>query len=254
MTEPAAVRAALDQVGWALLPSVGEGTLETLRSIVDRAGAGAVKYRAFEELWDCSDRDAWRDAMTGFREALTPFVRAEFPGYRAVMFNYWLKRALSPHTELAFHRDPSAMDERGGRVALQLWIPLVDVDPTSGSLILVSGSHRTGPAIRHFGYRDPLADHPVTRLPENGVQVTLRAGEGVVFTNRTLHGSTANASEHDRPAVGAILVPDGEPVVAWLSPEPQVREVYTMTDEQFLDLRPGSIPAGAVLKDRIELP
>ena len=87
---------------------------------------------------------------------------------------------------------------------VSIFVALNDTDSSNGCLRVLAGSH-----VRSFEpryRRSPAKANPFfpfsipeqTLDPTRIVDVQLRAGEFVVFDSRTLHGSNANTSQHDR--------------------------------------------------------
>jgi len=81
-----------------------------------------------------------------------------------------------------------------------VWTALTDTTPVNGCLVVVPGSHRAG-VLDH----DPTAANPWLREvvgdpSSRAVEVPLAAGEAVLFTGLTVHGSGPNRS--GAPRVG----------------------------------------------------
>lgn len=239
--------------GWARLPPLEHAVVGSLRSLVERTSSCFERRDGFDELWGALDRERWRATQAELSERLAPFLERHFPAHRSILFNFWVKRARSPHCEVRFHRDFAVVDERRGARALQLWIPLGDVGARNGGLILIEGSQETAPAIRQHDLHDPRAMDSVKDLPCDAIRPELRAGHGVVFANGVLHGSSGNPSEHDRSAVGTVLVPRDAPLVHWVARTASRRELWSIPDDDFLELRPGTLPPHAVLLETVEV-
>jgi len=206
----------------------------------------------FVELWAEADPQRRARLQAALGAALAPLLERHFEGYRALLFNVWIKTPRSEGSLIPMHRDFAVIDERGGRAALQIWIPLVDLGPDNGALILLDGSHRDASATRQYRPWRALTPDPLEVIPEGAQRPTLRAGEGVVFSNRTLHGSARNRSAEPRPAVGCVLVPRDAPVVHWVRRPPDREELWELSDDEFHALRPGRLPPGARLVEIVE--
>jgi Phytanoyl-CoA dioxygenase (PhyH) len=246
---------AVERDGWALLPPLDPPALHDLRALAAETAAALTRHArssdvGFDELWGNPDLAYRREIQARLAGLLAPFFDRVFVGARAVLYNILVKRARAPRSAVPFHQDYAVIDERGGDTAIQVWIPLVDVTPENGALILVSGTHRDAPAVRPLDTQHPLAGHPVTALPPGAVQPRLAAGAGVVLTNRTAHASTPNATGEDRPAVGAVLVPRDAPLVHWVARGGR-SELWEIGDEGLLALRPGELPPGARLIETV---
>ena len=94
-----------------------------------------------------------------------------------------------------FHQDNNYTRVDGP--ALNIWVALVDMGPELGTLQLVPQSHRTGtrPA-------QQLEDgHRAIAIEESDfIPMRLRAGDAVVFSRDTIHGSGPNTADGPRVA------------------------------------------------------
>ena len=82
-----------------------------------------------------------------------------------------------------------------------VWTALTDTDETNGCLVVVPGSHRDGV----LGHRSSEANAVLLEAPAatTPVAVPLRAGEAVLFSGLTLHGSGPNRSSQPRVGMHA---------------------------------------------------
>ena len=191
------------------------------------------------------------DLQARIASLLAPALDRWFEGYRAVLHNLYTKRRRSPRSVVRYHFDFAIVDERGGDAAIQLWIPLVDATPENGALIIREWSHRRVTPVRPHDYAHPASADSLTRLPRDAVRPPQRAGQGIAFLNRTMHGSPPNMSDADRPSVGVILVPDALSLVHWVCPSPERAELWALSDADFRALRPGRVPERARLVETI---
>lgn len=255
----AAAHEQLARTGWARLPPLEGAALDRLRALADEATSSFVRHPlsndgGFDELWGNADEARRREIQARLGAALTPFLEGCCENHRAVLFNVMVKRARAPESSVRFHQDFAFLDERRGEVALQLWIPLVPVSPGNGGLVVVEGTHVDASWFRPHDVRHPLFTRSLTELPPNAVQPVSRAGEGVVFTNRTVHGSPPNLSGADRPAIGCVLIPRDAPLVHWVRRGPELAELWAIDDADIQSLRPGQVPPGAKLVETVAPP
>jgi ectoine hydroxylase-related dioxygenase (phytanoyl-CoA dioxygenase family) len=99
-----------------------------------------------------------------------------------------------------------------------VWTALTDTDEHNGCLVVVPGSHEQG-IVRH---ELSAANPALIEAPgEGAVALPLAAGEAVLFTGLTLHGSGPNLSDRERVGLHArychpsvrMLVQEGKPVL-----------------------------------------
>lgn len=152
-----------------------------------------------------ADGDYRRRAEALVRETLAPRAAALLCGYRFLLGSFLLKPpGAGP---LALHRDwTMTADPR--QTSLNCWCPLVDVDGGNGALALLPGSHKCLPDNVHGPGMDRSLQFNSERLMRLSHIVPLKAGEAILFDYRMLHGSTANAADEARPAIGGGFVPE----------------------------------------------
>ena len=249
----------LHERGWTRLPKLDAAVLARLSEIArgvddELRRRGAPLEAGFYELWGFPDRALQRDTQPRLAAALGPFLERCARDYRPVLFNLWVKRERDARSVIRFHQDFAFVDERGGQVGVQVWIPLVDVSADNGALILVDGTHVEATPLRALDHKHALAERSLSDLPAGAVQLDLAAGEGVVFTNRTVHGSPPNRGDAPRFAVCALLAPRGAPLSLWHARSPGRLELWSMTDEQLADVQPGEVPSGATFVEAVDVP
>jgi 2-oxoglutarate-dependent dioxygenase len=83
--------------------------------------------------------------------------------------------------------------------ALNIWSAMVDMSPENGALMVAPRTHHLGTLASNLG---PDGDNhrETEKLPEYFYPVRLRAGDAVIFSRLTLHGSGKNMTSEDRVA------------------------------------------------------
>lgn len=249
----------LAQRGWAPLPRLAPSTVSVLRSLAEDMQASLVRHATssdvgFDELWGNADEELRREVQAQIAKAVAPFLQQTFEGFRPILYNLFVKRLRSEGSAVHYHQDFAMIDERGGDTALQLWVPLVDTTPENGALIVVEGSHLDATWMRPHDFRHPLRGASLFDLPRGGISLPLETGQGIVFTNRTVHGSPPNRSTADRHALGCVLVPN-EASLIHLVPRPDhTVEVWAFSDEDMLSFHPGRFPPSARLLETVTAP
>lgn len=142
------------------------------------------------------------------REALSAPFRTVVAGYRLAACGQFIKRPRAK--EMGLHRDWTILRDPG-LPALNIWCPLVEVGRSNGTLALLPGSHKL-PNIETPGVEPFYAGYGEA-LKRGGVTFDLSAGEAVLFDNRILHWSTANATDRERPVLRAVSLPQSERIV-----------------------------------------
>lgn len=164
---------------------------------------------------------------------LTPQLRQHIDSYMD-HFGYFLtKPADETATNLAIHRDASAVDEKQFEYLI-FWMPLVDINKETGYLYLMPGSNRLFEYELPFGVSWPYK-HLDSELQKYAVKLDLKAGDAAIFSGKTLHGSYANMSGAPRPVVCCGLVdPATELMYYYYDREKNNVEAYTVSPDFFL--------------------
>jgi len=116
-----------------------------------------------------------------------------------------------------------ALDRSGG---MTFWIALEDLEPESGTMTFLDGSHRLGALGHYRSYekgRDIRDDYPelAERCPETG-PISYRAGDATVHSILTVHGAGENLTDKPRWAWLVMANPEdarwtGAPPEAYLT-------------------------------------
>lgn len=146
-----------------------------------------------------------------------------------------------------FHQDLTHTDERVHRTVLA-WIPLVDTDERNGTMSVVPGSHRWTTGIRPHTVELPTAKHQ-QRFAEHAVPLELHAGTALLYDAALVHGSAANTSTVDRPAVAVALAPLDAQLLLFTQRSGSALRGYRCEATDFTARPFGSPPIGA---ERVE--
>jgi len=165
-----------------------------------------------------------------------PFLEAHLIDREPYLSTFLVKEPGS--LPIAPHQDWSHTDETE-HDSVMCWIPLVDTDRHNGALGFVNGSHRFFDYLRAFPYQTaPTPDFLYCQeLVPYLTIVPMRAGEVVVFNNRTIHGSMRNMSDELRPAFTFSLHPKDRPLVFhYLKPNRRLDTLlrYEVTSDFYL--------------------
>lgn len=159
-------------------------------------------------------------------------------------------------TSMFLHEDRTFVDERVHRAGT-LWIPLVDVGPEhgNGGLQLIPGSQVLSETLS--GSLTPELFRPYESvLRPRLVEVSLRAGQAILYDTRTLHASPPNCGAEPREALVCAIVPASAPLVHVVATGRRHRQMWAVDDAFYLDHHPREIeqamPASARLLETWE--
>jgi ectoine hydroxylase-related dioxygenase (phytanoyl-CoA dioxygenase family) len=125
------------------------------------------------------------------------------------VINLIVKNPGATH-ESTVRRDDSMHDENEFQYR-QIWIPLVDTTEQNGALYVVPRSHKffteQRPQLALWPYR-----HLTNRLNREIVPLYVKAGDMIIYLDKTLHGSPNNYTNEPRPVVqGGLMHTDATP-------------------------------------------
>lgn len=149
------------------------------------------------------DNDYRKKVNKGIVEVMQPELDTIFCNYQAVNANFMVKPSGSENTTCQLHQDWTYVDEEK-YLALNIWVPLVDLNIENGAMHFIRGSHLFDKRVRgrniYWPYFD-RQDHLISNMSE---PVVLQKGEPVIFIGKTFHYSPPNTSGTER--VGASIV------------------------------------------------
>jgi hypothetical protein len=153
-------------------------------------------------------------------EVLGDWVRARFNNYKVLAYNFAAK-GTGEGSSCNIHNDDWHADE-DVYTCINVWIPLVDVNAENGSLYVLPNSHHLPYPIRGIGL--PFAYEHYMHLIEPRLKVMeMKAGQGLFFHSRIIHGSYDNKTSADRPAIILAMLPEPARPEVFLK-HPQLKE------------------------------
>jgi hypothetical protein len=133
----------------------------------------------------------------------------------------------------AVHRDDSIFDEEQIQYR-QLWMPLVDLTTENGTLYMVPKSHKLFTDKKPSFVKWPY-EYLIPALEPEFVTYYAKAGDLLIWIDKTLHGSYENNSNESRPAFqGGVIHRDVKPVFHRYVRERDEVEIYQVDTDFFL--------------------
>ena len=139
------------------------------------------------------------------------------------------------------HQDWNIVDEKNF-ASYNLWIPLVDVDETNGSIQVIEGSHIWKEGFRGPNLQGPFAAEAQTLWPKMKI-LKLKAGEVLVYDHRLLHSSGENKSEEPREVIVFGVIPKHAPMRFFYEEQGKV-VAYNCNKDFYLKQNPWEGPKG----------
>lgn len=160
----------------------------------------------------------------------------------------FIAKGVNPDTQCYLHQDPSCTDETQ-YATYALWVPLVDIDETTGLFYVVEGSHCLRKHIRC--YNNTSKDFDLNTLNKSRLKsIRMKAGEALVFDHALIHGSAANLSDAIRPVAVLGAMPHKTPYNFFWKTAANEFAVYSIDKEYFIKKQISDLRNGNVAKDR----
>ncbi len=170
----------------------------------------------------------------------TSYYEKHIDGMELFYANF-LSKSKGEYSECVMHTDWSIIDEIKYE-PLHLWIPLVDVSISNGTLAFVKGSHRLTSVYRGYNtkhYYDDFYD----RLKINHITyMEVKAGTGIFYHPGLIHYSPTNETDISRNAVLLSFIPKGTQPILYYKPKwcwnnninvyKLTRDFYTIWDKK----------------------
>jgi ectoine hydroxylase-related dioxygenase (phytanoyl-CoA dioxygenase family) len=198
----ATVQAAFERDGYVVIDLIDRPQVDALRAFYQGLEHAATPAGGFQVSLDNESPSFVRAVSERLIEAVRASVDRHFDRHRVFTASF-VTKAKDPTGIVPPHQDWTFVDERRYASAT-IWCPLVDVDRHNGGLGVIAGSHRLYNHIRPSPspqYVPPFTDQLASIFPYVRI-IDLRAGQALVFDNRTLHASPPNASNETRVAFG----------------------------------------------------
>jgi hypothetical protein len=232
-----ALQARFEEDGYIVLDLLDAGEVAHLKEFYHSHTPAEKPSYGFHVSLDDKDREQSIAVTQELYRVLTPKVATYFQDFQIFTASFVIKEP-NPKGVVPPHQDWTFVDESQYWSAT-LWTPLVDVDMDNGCLGVIKGSHRffdwprCSPSPQ---FKTPLGEHMFGIFPYLQL-VPLKAGQSIMFDNRTIHASPPNTTDSPRLAAGiGITHRDARLFHHYLMPQtqPETIEVYGITRDFFL--------------------
>ncbi len=198
------LRETIHENGYTIESNIGAENVKKLYALYKElhhfdAPQGGNFYSLYSD--DIAYRKKVHDAIG---EVLYLVYDTLFTDYKSVI-NSFIIKVPGPQSEFTLHQDSTGLDETKFS-SLSIWIPLQDTNMENGTLCMVPKTHRFFYPYRGISFASPF-QHFENVLRTYLVPLDLKAGDIVLFDNRTVHYSHLNKSNADRVVVMSGLYP-----------------------------------------------
>jgi hypothetical protein len=222
-------QALFDKQGFIVLPFLTANEVAHLNAFFDALHPNLVE-NGFVSGSYSSDYDYKKKASD---EIVAVFERA----YAQYFENYtpfggaFLYKTPGSASALAAHQDWTIVDEQTD-VALNCWVPLCDITPDNGPIMILPGSQYS----KHPVLRAPTLPFFFSGQDEIVMQelepMLVTAGTAVILNQSVIHYSPSNTSQHIRKAITAGVKSAGAQMrFHYKVPDQDVLEVFEQQDD-----------------------
>jgi len=211
-----------EKEGYMILPVLSETEVEELRqyykdlNIVDARGFG------FHVSMDNVDKEISAKVREKIWGLALPKLDEYLENYKPFVASFVVKDP-NPKGVVPAHQDWSFVDnEEEGYCSVTCWITLVDTNLDNGAMGVIKGSNNIMESYKRASPSPqtpiPLGEHMFTIFPYLKT-LEMKAGEVLMFDNRTFHASPPNTTQEIRLAAGVgITQKDAELIHYYLNP------------------------------------
>lgn len=222
--------------GFVKIPLLNAGQIEHLKNYYTSTNAGETKQGFHISLENKSEEQIKVTCATLY-STLVPELDKVLTNYKTFTASYVVKEP-GLNSVVPPHQDWSFVDEAQFSSAT-VWVPLIDVTKDNGALGIIKGSHQLFTAPRSSPSpqaKSVLSDHMFNLFPYVEV-IDMKAGEALIFNNKTIHASPPNMASQPRIGVGIGITQKEAPLLHYytLPDAEQGIEVYEVDESFFFE-------------------
>jgi ectoine hydroxylase-related dioxygenase (phytanoyl-CoA dioxygenase family) len=198
----ARTQADFERDGYTVIDLIDQAQVDELKAFYYGLEHATVPAQGFQVSLDNASPDFVRTVSERLVAAVSGSVDKHFKDHKIFTASF-VTKAKAPLGVVPPHQDWTFVDE-GEFWSATIWCPLVDVSIDNGALGVIKGSHRLYDHVRPSPspqFAPPFKDQLSVIFPYLTI-LDLKAGQAVVFDNRTIHASPPNTSAEVRVAFG----------------------------------------------------
>jgi len=232
-------QAFFEKEGFAVFPLLNADEVADLKSYYEALNLTDEKGFGFHVSMDQTDKDMCRRVREKVWGVALPRLKEHLTDFKPFVSSFVVKEP-NPKGVVPAHQDWSFVDrEEDGHSSITCWIALVDTDLENGGMGVIRGSHRFMQNKRPSPSPQtpvPLSNHMFSIFPYLHT-LNVKAGEVLMFDNRTFHASPPNTTDSIRLAAGVgITQKDAQLVHYYMKPDGQFKTMlrYNVDPDFFL--------------------
>jgi ectoine hydroxylase-related dioxygenase (phytanoyl-CoA dioxygenase family) len=193
-----------EEEGFVLIKSVlSEADCNNLKAYYESLQVKSASGYGFHVTMDQQDKSMVRDIVKTINDVAVDKILTHFENAKANIASFVVKES-GEQSLVPVHQDWTFVEDEGYYSSVTTWIPLLDVNMNNGALGVIKGSHKFVDAVRGSPtpqIPSPLTEHLFTILPYMQI-IDMKAGDMLVFNNKTFHASPPNLSGITRLGIG----------------------------------------------------
>ena len=228
-----------EKEGYAKMPLLNESEVRDLKEYYQSLHIKDEKGFGFHVSMDQSDKEMCRKTREKVWGVVVPKLSEHLKDFKPFVASYVVKE-VNPKGVVPAHQDWSfAANEEDGYSSITCWVALVDTNLDNGCMGVIRGSHKFMQNHRPSPSPQcpvPLSNHMFSIFPYLHT-IEMKAGELLMFDNRTFHASPPNTSEGIRLAVGVgVTQKDAQLVHYYMKPDGTFKTMlrYNVDEDFFL--------------------
>ncbi|MBX2901919.1 MAG: phytanoyl-CoA dioxygenase family protein [Chitinophagales bacterium] len=229
-----------EREGYVTFPLLNKEEVAELYALYASLNLETSKRAGFHVVMDNSNKEMVRQVRNKIWEVALPRFNEHLQNYKSHVATFAIKEVSDtgitpPHMDWSF-----AENEQDGYFSTSCWIALMDMNAENGCMSVVRGgshhifkNYRPSPSPQ---IKVPLDNLIFDIFPYTKI-IEMKAGEVLIFDNRTFHASPPNTSNTARVAAGvAITQKDANLVHYYLKPDGTEKTVlkYNIDEEFFM--------------------
>ncbi|MCS6935182.1 MAG: phytanoyl-CoA dioxygenase family protein [Chitinophagales bacterium] len=228
-----------EQEGFVVFPLLNAGEVDELKSFYFSLGLKDEKGYGFHVSMDQGDKELCRRVRDKIWSVALPRLSEHLLDFKPFVASFVAKE-VNPRGVVPAHQDWSFVEgEEEGYASITCWIALVDTNLDNGGMGVIRGSHKFMQNHRPSPSPQcpvPLSEHMFSIFPYLHT-IDMKAGEVLMFDNRTFHASPPNTSDGIRLAAGVgVTQKDAQLVHYYMKPDGTFKTMlrYRIDEDFFL--------------------
>ena len=192
-----------EQNGYLKINALDENDIKELTDYLFESGIKKENDYGFYVGMDHENKELVSQMMQKVESIAMPKLAPFLQDYQLITASYVIKDP-NPKGVVPPHQDWTFVEDEIKHCSVTCWITLVDTNMENGCLGVIKGSHKFFNSVRPSPspqVPSPLAKHMFSLFPYFEL-MPMKAGEALIFDNRTFHSSPPNITDTARLAVG----------------------------------------------------